>query len=106
MIFSVPSNILVTNTSIRSVALHAGNYLRGSGGPGNATVSVDRSTFSNLPRLESLSLTLPPSPGTIPPVLPHSWLNPGSPLHRHLNSEDGTWNSWSYGETLYARTPE
>ena len=105
IIFSVPSDIFTTNTSLRSVLLYAGNRLRGSGGPRSAIVSVDRSAFSNLPQLEGLSLRYLQVRDHIsgtPPLV----LNPGSPLHRHLNSEDGTWNSWSYGETLNASTPE
>ena len=55
IIFPVPSGMFVTNTLLRSVRLYAGNRLRGSGSPRAATVNVDRSSFSNLPR--SIRLT-------------------------------------------------
>ena len=98
IIFSVPSGMFATNTSLRSVRLYARAELRGSGAY-IGKINVDQSSFSNLPRLEALSLEFlqvrDHTSGT-PPLR----LNPESPLHRYLNSEGGSWNSWSYGRSL------
>ena len=104
IIFPVPSDMFVTNTSLKGVQIYARTHLRDAGSHA-ATVNVDRSAFSNLPQLEELSLrnfqVRDHTSGTSPFML-----NPESPLHRHLDSEDGSWNSWNYGESLNVSSPK
>ena len=104
IIFPVPSDMFVTNTSLKRVQIYARTHLRDADSHA-ATVNVDRSAFSNLPHLEELSLRYlqvrDHTSGTSPFML-----NPESPLHRHLDSEDGSWNSWSYGESLNVSSPK
>ena len=104
ILFHMPSDIFVTNTALKSVGLYARTHLDNSG-TYPATANVDRSTFSGLGELEHLSiynLQVRDHTSGTPPLA----LNTTSPLHRHMNSEDGSWQSWSYGEPLTISTPE
>ena len=104
IVFNMPSDIFVTNTALKRVRLSARSQLEYAGGR-PATVNLDHNTFSSLRELEQVSidnLQVREHTSGTPPLA----LNTASPLHRHMNSVDGSWHSWSYGESLSISTPE